>query len=114
VSHDEFPDLTTGEYAVIRMPEAWHVVSLLCFLAAVGARFLTALIPRELSPLFYRPLLTAFAVPVLALLGILFGLLGLMSPEGRSTARVALFLNGVTFVIGVAVLAAFYWILPHR
>jgi hypothetical protein len=110
VSNDDFPDLISGEYGVIRIPDAWHILSLLFFLAALGARFLTSLIPAEVSPLFYRPFLTAVAVPVLALLGLLFGLLGLRNPAGRSTARVALFLNGVTLVLGLLVVAAFYYI----
>jgi uncharacterized membrane protein YjjP (DUF1212 family) len=112
VSHDDFPDLISGEYGVIRIPDAWHVLSLLCFLAALGARFLTSLLPREMSALVFRPLLTAVAVPAIALLGILFGLLGLRNPQGRSTARVALFLNGVTLVLGALAVAAFYYILP--
>jgi hypothetical protein len=113
MSNDDFPDAFGGEYAVIRVPDAWHVLSLLCFLSALGARFLVALVPSELNPLFYRPLLTAAAVPFLALVGILFGLLGLRSPAGRSTARVALFLNGVVLVIGGLAIGAFYWILPR-
>jgi hypothetical protein len=113
MSKDDFPDVTGGEYGVIRIPDAWHVLSLLCFLAALGARFVTALIPSELNPLFYRPFLTAVSVPALALLGVLFGLLGLRNPEGRGTARVALFLNGVVLVIGSLAIAAFYWILPR-
>lgn len=116
MDHDDFPDgfsdARDGEYGVIRIPDAWHVLSLLCFLAAMGARLLISLVPREVGPHFYRPLLTACAVPVLATIGILFGLLGLRNPEGRSTARVALFLNGVVLVLGILALAAFYWILP--
>jgi hypothetical protein len=114
MSDDEFPGASDGEYGVIRIPDAWHVLSLLCFLAALGARFLIALIPTEAKPFFYRPLLTAAAVPAVALIGVLFGLLGLRNPAGRSTARVALFLNGVVLVIGGLMIAAFYWILPRR
>jgi uncharacterized membrane protein HdeD (DUF308 family) len=113
MSNDDFPDTTGGEYGVIKIPDAWHVLSLLCFLCALGARFLTALIPRELSPLFHRPLLTAAAVPVIALVGLAFGLIGLRNPAGRSTARVALFLNGVTLVLGGLAIAAFYYIMPR-
>ena len=112
MSHDDFPDLSTGEYGVVRMPDAWHVLSLLCFLAALGARFVTALIPREVSPLYHRPILTAYSIPLLAAVGLLFGLLGLRHPEGRSTARIALFLNGVVLVLGCLGIAAVYWILP--
>ncbi len=108
MSKDDFPDMTGGEYGVIRMPNTWPVLSLLFFLAAVGARFVTSLIPTEAH--VYRPFLTAMLVPSLALAGLLCGLLGLRNPEGRSTARVALFLNGVTLVLGLLAIAAFYYI----
>jgi hypothetical protein len=110
VSRDDFLDDAGDEYSVVRMPDAWHVLSLLFFLAALGARFLTALIPREVSPMYWRPILTAFAIPVLAAIGVLFGLLGLRHPEGRRTARIALFLNGVVLVLGCLGIAALYWI----
>jgi hypothetical protein len=114
VSHDDFPDLASGgEYGVVRMPDAWHVLSLLCFLAALGARFVTALIPHEMSPMYYRPILTAYSIPLLGAVGILFGLFGLRHPEGRSAARIALFLNGVVLVLGSLGIAAVYWILPQ-
>jgi hypothetical protein len=113
MGNDDFPDLIGGEYGVIRVPDAWHVLSLFFFLAALGARFLIFLIPVGLNQHVYRPLLVTIAVPVLSLLGLLFGLLGLRNPTNRSTARVALFLNGVTLVLGLLVMAAFYYILPR-
>jgi uncharacterized membrane protein YjjP (DUF1212 family) len=112
VSQDDFPEPSSGEYGVVRLPDAWHVLSLLCFMAALGARFLTALIPREVSPLFYRPILTAYSIPLLAAVGFLFGLLGLRNPEARATARIALFLNGVVLVLGSLAIALVYRILP--
>jgi len=107
---DEFPDPTGGEYGVVRVPDTWHILSLIFFLAALGSRFLTSLIPTEVNPHLYRPFLTAVLVPILALVGLLCGLLGLRNPAGRSTARVALFLNGVTLVLGLLAVAAFYYI----
>jgi hypothetical protein len=114
MSNDDFPETGDGEYGVIRIPDAWHVLSLLCFLAALGARFLIALIPAEVHTFLYRPILTAFTVPAIALVGVFCGLLGLRNPAGRSTARVALFFNGVVVVIGGLAIAAFYWIMPRR
>ena len=114
MSSDDFPETDDGEYGVIRIPDAWHVLSLLCFLSALGARFLIALIPAEVHTFVYRPVLTAFSVPAVALVGVFCGLLGLRNPAGRSTARVALFLNGVVLVIGGLAITAFYWIMPRR
>lgn len=110
--HDDLPDHPEGEYGAIKIPDAWHVLSLLCFLAALGARFLIALMPGDLRGAFYRPVLTAYSVPVLAAIGVVFGLLGLRNPEGRGTARVALFLNAVVLALGVLALVAFFYILP--
>jgi hypothetical protein len=113
VSNDDFPDFAGGEYGAIRVPDAWHVLSLLCFLAAMGARFLTALIPRDLNPFYYRSILTLYAVPAIAGVGVLLGLLGLRNPEGRASAKVALFLNSVVLVLGIVGIAAVRWILPR-
>jgi len=110
MSKDDFPDATGGEYGVIRIPDTWPVLSLIFFLAALGSRFITSLIPTEVNPHLFRPLLTAILVPCLALVGILCGLLGLRNPEGKSMARVALFLNGVTLVLGLLAVAAFFYI----
>ncbi|MEA2560663.1 MAG: hypothetical protein QOH06_2167 [Acidobacteriota bacterium] len=100
-----------GEYAVLQVPDAWHVLSLVFFIAALGARFLVRLLPQGRG-FFYRPVLTAFSVPVLAGLGLLVGLVGLRNPVTRSVARVAVFLNLVVLVLSALVLAAFYWIMP--
>src|SRR5947208_2201260 len=59
MSDDDFPDASGGEYGVVRIPDAWHVLSLLFFLAALGSRFVTSLIPSEVNPHLYRPFLAA-------------------------------------------------------
>ncbi len=111
--HDDIPEPGGGEYGTVTLPHVWHVLSLLFFAAAMGARFLTALIPRELlRGIIWRPLLTAFAVPLLATLGLLFALIGLRSPEGRGAAKIALFLNATVLVLSGLALWAFFRILP--
>jgi acyl dehydratase len=112
MEHDPSPDLSDGEYGVVRIPDAWHVASLACFVAALGARFLVGLIPRTWSLPFYRPVLPGLAVLVLASLGVGFGLLGLRSPRGRETARVAIFLNTTVLVLAILAAMAFFYILP--
>jgi hypothetical protein len=62
---DDPPPLDEGEYAVLQVPDAWHVLSLIFFIAALGARFLVRFLPQGRG-IFYRPVLTAFSVPVLA------------------------------------------------
>ena len=108
---DDATDPFGGEYSVVSLPHAWHVISLVFFVASLGARFLTALMPRGRG-FFYRPVLTAFAVPVLAGIGILFALLGLRKPETRGAAKIALGLNAIVMALSVLALAAFFYIMP--
>lgn len=111
--HDDIPEPVGGEYGTISLPHAWHVLSLLFFTAAMGARFLTALIPRELlRGIIWRPVLTAYLVPLLALLGVLFALIGLRRPEGRGAAKIALFLNATVLLLSSLALWAFFRIMP--
>ncbi|HEX3126865.1 MAG TPA: hypothetical protein VH394_06020 [Thermoanaerobaculia bacterium] len=100
-----------GEYSVLQMPDSWHVLSLVFFAASLGARFLVALLPSGRG-IFYRPILTAFSVPVLAGVGLFFGLVGLRRPETRNVARIAVFLNLIVLGLSALVIAAFYYILP--
>jgi hypothetical protein len=100
-----------GEYSVLQMPDAWHVLSLVFFAAALGARFLVALLPRG-HGIFYRPILTALSVPVLATIGLLFGLVGLRRPATRGVARIAVLLNLIVLGLSALLIAAFYYILP--
>jgi hypothetical protein len=42
---DDPPPFDDGEYAVLQVPDAWHVLSLAFFVASLGARFLVAFLP---------------------------------------------------------------------
>jgi ABC-type proline/glycine betaine transport system permease subunit len=111
--HDDVPEPLAGEYGAVTLPHAWHVLSLVFFAAAMGARFLTALIPRELlAGVIWRPVLTAFSVPLLATIGLLFALLGLRYSEGKAAAKIALFLNATVLLLSGVALWAFFRIMP--
>ena len=88
------------------------MLSLACFLAALGARFVAALMPAYLRGYLYRPVLTAFLVPAFAGLGVLLGLVALRSPKTRGAAKVALALNGIVLALSAVALGAFFYILP--
>jgi hypothetical protein len=103
--------LDEGEYAVLQVPDAWHVVSLIFFIAALGARYLVQLLPQGRG-FFYRPVLTAFSVPVLAGLGLLFGLIALRNPATRSVGRIAVFLNLIVLALSAIAIVIFFRILP--
>jgi hypothetical protein len=104
-----------GAYGPVGSPGGFHVLSLLCFLAALGARFITPLLPRDLvrSVFMSRQVAAAFLVPLLAILGLLCGLVALRKPETRSTAKIALGLNAVVLALSGLALWAFFWILPE-
>jgi hypothetical protein len=108
---DDPPPFDEGEYAVLKVPDVWHVLSLVFFIGALGTRFLVRFLPQGRG-FFYRPVLTAFSVPVLAGLGLLFGLIALRNPVTRSVARVAVFLNLIVLILSALAIAAFYYILP--
>ncbi|HVG08366.1 MAG TPA: hypothetical protein VNM67_11720 [Thermoanaerobaculia bacterium] len=108
---DDPPPFDEGEYAVLQVPDAWYVLSLVFFIAALGARFLVRLLPQGRG-FFYRPVLTAFSVPVLAGIGLLAGLAGLRNPATRGVARIAVFLNLIVLVLSALALAAFFYIMP--
>ena len=99
MEHDPSPDFADGEYGVIRIPDAWHVASLACFTAALGARFLVKLMP-------------AVSVLLLAGAGLALGLRGLKNPRTRGAARVAVFLNATVLALGGLAAGAFFYILP--
>jgi hypothetical protein len=108
---DDPPPYDEGEYAVLRVPDAWHVLSLAFFAAALGSRFLVQFLPQGRG-FFYRPVLTAFLVPVLAGIGLLLGLAGLRNPGTRGVARIAVLLNLIVLVLSALALAVFFYIMP--
>lgn len=105
------PHYTDGEYGALKLPDGWHVASLVCFVGSLASRFLVRPLPRGWFEPWMRPLLPALAVMAFAILGILFGLAGLRSAEGRGLARIGLFLNITVLVLGIVATVAFFRIL---
>ncbi len=112
--HPPHAELHDGAYGVVTSPGGFHILSLLFFLAALGARFVTALVPRELLRSVFpnRTTATAILVPAFAALGLLCALIALRNPETRGTARIALGLNGVVLLLSGLALWWFFRILP--
>lgn len=112
--HEPLSELHDGAYGVVSSPGGFHILSLLFFLAALGARFITPLLPGELvrSVFRFRSTATAFLVPAFAAVGVLCALVGLRNPETRATARIALGLNGVVLLLSALALWFFFKILP--
>jgi hypothetical protein len=112
VNRDSSPYDRDGEYGVVRLPDAWHVLSLVCFVGSLGARFLVRLLPEWTRELVYRPWQPGLLALVLAALGLVLGLIGLRTPRGRGTARVAVFLNATVLALGLLAAAALFYISP--
>lgn len=103
-----------GEYAALDLPDRWPLVSLALFLAALAARYLVKLVPA--AYLAYLPVpravATALAVPALAALGLLAGLIGARTSPGSGIARTGIFLNAVVLALSGLAIWAFFRILP--
>jgi hypothetical protein len=105
MEHDPTPTYPDGEYGEVHLGASWHVASLLCFVAALGSRYLVQGIPRELLPMSR----TVMAIPVTLMLGglgIVLGMAGRRHSHSAGLARLGLFLNATVF--GLACLAALF------
>ncbi|HYG62406.1 MAG TPA: hypothetical protein VEL74_07480 [Thermoanaerobaculia bacterium] len=111
MSIEQSPDFD-GEYGAVQLPEAWHVLSLVCFAGALGSRFLVILIPEVLRSMVHRSWLPGIVTLWLAAIGLALGLRGLRVPAGRSTARVAIFLNAIVVALCLLAGAAVVYIMP--
>lgn len=109
---DPPPEFFDDEYAALELGAGLPVLSLACFGAALGARFLVSLLPVEVLGYPWRILLPALAVPALSALGLLLALLGLRNRKTHGLARVGVFVNTVALVLSGLFAWAFFYILP--
>ena len=114
MANEPSPDDTTpveysGEYSTITLRSAWGSLSLLFFLAAVGARQIVRLLPSSLQGWNVMPPLAVILVPPLALLGLLAGLVGLRR-GGRILATLGALLNAIVLVATLVFLLGFWWV----
>jgi hypothetical protein len=97
-------------YAPLEAPDALPVLSLLFFAAALGARPLARLLPRDLVP-WPRAVLVPVAIALGAsALGALLAAVSLRNPRRRGIGRLALLLNAVVLVLTALTGAAMIWI----
>lgn len=107
---DWTPDDPEGEYGVVDLSASWHVASLVCFAAAIGARFLAKAVPRGLLPV-PRVLVPGVLVVVIATAGLLCGIAGLRKVKSRRISLVAIFLNVTAVALGLLGIGAYFYIL---
>jgi hypothetical protein len=98
------------EYDGVTAPPLAPLLALLCFVAALGSRFLVEVIPPELRPM-PRPFLSALVTPAFAIVGAALAMLGLRS-RSRGLARIALGLNAIVLLLSLLAIAAFVAIYP--
>jgi hypothetical protein len=112
MEHDPTPIYPEGEYGEIRLGESWkHVGSLLCFVAALGSKYLVQGIPRELLPI-QRSWMPIPVTLLLTFVGITLGLAGLRHSQSAGLAKLGLFLNATTFGLACLAFLFFVYILP--
>jgi hypothetical protein len=85
------------------------VLSLLCFAACLGARFLVPALPEAWRP-FPRVVMPAVVATAFATVGTLLGLIARRS--GTTTARLAFALNAVALLFSLLLIAALFYIYP--
>jgi|CXWL01.1.fsa_nt_gi hypothetical protein len=102
------------EYGPVELGAGWHLLSLLCFAGALGARYLVAAMPItwSLGPRWTRVLLPGLATLIFAICGLLLGLVGMRRGDSRALSRLGVALNGLALVLALLLTAAFFWILP--
>jgi hypothetical protein len=104
------------EYAPLAVRGGWlGGLSMLLFVAAVGARFWVGAVAPAGTGFFRRAFLTSVAVPIISGIGLLIGLVGMrLGGRGATLARLGVWLNLVVVVLGSLLLAAFFWIFPNN
>jgi hypothetical protein len=112
LNHDEPSGPSDDEYGVVQLPDSLPVLSLLCFLGALAARYLADVLPAGWRLSYPRFLVSVILVLLLSGLGLLLGLLGLRAPRSRGMARIAALLNGIALALGLLGVAAVSYILP--
>lgn len=86
-----------GEYEVVSFRLSWSALSLFCFALVLPAPYLIRLQPWRPREIWLWPLIPPLVIGVLALAGLLCGLLGLRFSENKGSARWGLLLNGAVF-----------------
>ena len=94
----------TSEYASLTLGSGWGVMSLLFFFFAIGARQLVRWLPPQLQGSSLMPPVAVLAVPPLALIGLVFGLMGLRRGKRRTLSLLGATLNGIVMILSIALL----------
>ena len=88
-------DIVVGdsEYAVVSLRPSWAMLSIALAIYSLPLRFWARHMPWHPAQYWYQPRLMLGGILAVAALGAFFGWLGLRLGQGRSLAKVGLFLN---------------------
>lgn len=99
-------DLLGGEYAPVSLRVSWGLVSIVCGLAALTARYWAWYLPLDL-PWHQRPMVSPVVTLILGLLGL--AIAGAVRHRG-GMARIGLFLNGtICGILALLAVAVLIW-----
>jgi hypothetical protein len=88
-----------GEYATISVGCVWGVASLLLFAASLMTRQLVGFLPPHLQGYYLMPPLVVRLTPLIALIGLLVGMIGVRRKTPRSLALLGAGLNVVVVLL---------------
>ena len=89
---------------------AWGIASLLLFVASLTTRQLIGLLPARLQGYYLMPPLVVRLTPVIALAGVLVGLIGLRRGSRRNLSLLATGLNAAVVLLSSLFLLGFWWV----
>ena len=106
--------MADDDYEVIPVKISWAVLSVLCFLLTLPARYLLQFLPWRPQRIWMWPLIPPLVILGLSAVGFVAGWVGFYVSESRGVARAGMFLNGVVLAIVLAIAAAWLYIVSGR
>jgi len=104
------PPEVEDAYAPVDAPEAWPLVSLVCFGVALASKPIVRWLPPDLRPYPAVVLLPVALSVGASLLGVAFAWIGLRRRPGSALARTGLLVNGIVLLLAALAAAALVWI----
>jgi len=99
-----------GEYSAVSLGSAWGIASLLLFVGALSTRQLLGLLPLRLQGHYMLPPLAVRLTPALAVVGVLFGLIGMRRESRRTVVLLGLSLNAIVVVLSLLFMMVLWWV----
>ncbi len=102
------------DYEVVSLKLNWALVSLACFLLTLPAEYLLQFLPWRPRRIWLWPLIPPLVIFGLSTVGLLAGLVGLVTSDRKGLPKVAILLNGVVVLIVLVMAAVWFYIVSGR